>query len=120
MKPLFRYRARLTRVVDGDTVRLDLDLGLKIWVLDQILRLIDIDTPEIRGAERQDGLRSKAFVVERLTGLGPDDLIVETIQDSKGKYGRWLARIHYRREGVWTDLNQELIDTGHAKSLSRA
>ena len=110
----YTYRARYRSAYDGDTVRVDIDLGFGIWFRNQALRLIGIDTPELRGSEREAGLVARNFM--RASLRAARELIVETTldkkgKDKKGKYGRWLARLH--ADGV--DLNQAMIDNGYAK-----
>ena len=110
----YTYRARYRSAYDGDTVRVDIDLGFGIWFRNQALRLVGIDTPELRGSERVAGLVAREFMRARLRAAR--ELIVETTldkkgKDKKGKYGRWLARLW--ADGV--DLNQAMIDNGYAK-----
>jgi len=89
--PAYTYRAVVRSIYDGDTIRVDLDLGFGIWLHDQALRLTEIDTPEIRGVERPDGLRAKAFVEDMIPP--GTEVIVRTFKDRTGKYGRWLAEV---------------------------
>ena len=122
MKPGYCYRARLDRVVDGDTIDVDLDLGFGVWLKGQRLRLEGIDTPEVRGEEREEGLRSKDFVIRALQEVSesgtpkPRDLIVETFKDKRGKYGRWIAIVWYQTgPETYRNLNEELVAHGLAK-----
>lgn len=95
---------------DGDTVRVDLDLGCGAWMMNQVLRLHGIDTPELRGEEREKGLKVRDYVRRRLWGA--ERVIVQTFKDEKGKFGRWLATI-------WLDgenLNEELLAKGMARA----
>lgn len=104
----YRYHGRVRRVVDGDTVRVDLDLGLGVWRHSVALRLLGIDAPELRGPERRQGLAAKQWLT-RL--IGDKEVVVETHRDAQGKYGRWMATI-------WLDdanVNERLIAEGHAR-----
>lgn len=124
---LYEYRAKLVHVVDGDTVDLSVDLGF--YMEGRIrFRLSDIDTPEIRGPERVDGLRSKAYV-EDVLGRA-ENIMIRT--EKAGKFGRWIADIYYRlpedpepilekdESGImtlkakWRHLNKELLEKGLA------
>ena len=106
------YYASLIRVVDGDTVDLEIDLGLKIFTRQRI-RLFGIDTPEIHGVKKDSeefikGAAAKDRVVELLFGK---KLLVETTKDKTGKYGRYLAR-------VWAEdtcINDLLVKEGFAQ-----
>ena len=108
MIDLYTYKARCISVYDGDSVTLDVDLGFNHWMLNQKIRLLGIDTPEIRGPERPEGLVS----AERLRGLiEGKDVIMVSHRDRAGKYGRWLATIYIDN----TNINQLLLEEGWAK-----
>jgi micrococcal nuclease len=104
---MYRYLAKNFSVYDGDTVRCDIDLGFGVWLSNQTLRLYGINTPEVRGPERESGLLAKKWLSDRVLGK---ELTIVTHKDKKGKYGRWLATIYDERE----NLNLELIREGHA------
>lgn len=110
----FLYFYRVETVIsnyDGDTIDVLLDLGLYHYQKVR-LRLYGVDTPELRGQERQVGLQVRDYVAERLSAA--ENIVVQTMKDQQGKYGRWLARIYV--DG--TDLNQELLDLGYAEPYS--
>ena len=108
---VYLYRAVVVNVYDGDTMRADIDLGFNMWVKNMQLRLAGIDTPELRGDERPEGLVARDFVRERLP-VG-NEIYVMTEKDKSGKYGRYIATIFYGSE--LTNLNEELI----AEELAR-
>jgi micrococcal nuclease len=104
----YTYRATITDVYDGDTVTADIDLGLSTWIHGEKLRLNRINAPEIRGAERPAGLVARDWLREKVLG---QSVIVQTIKDRKGKYGRYLAEI-------WLDgqnVNDQMVEAGHAE-----
>jgi micrococcal nuclease len=105
----YEYRARVASVYDGDTIRVNIDLGFDTWKLNETIRLYGIDTPEIRGAERPEGLIAKDYVVSKLP-VGKEITIL-TLRDRKEKYGRYLAIVFC--DGV--NLNEELVDKGLAR-----
>ena len=107
MEPDFTYRAIVTDIYDGDTMTLDIDLGFGIWMYGQKVRLLGIDTPELRGDEREEGLRVRDWVKE-MCPIG-SKIVLESYKDSNGKYGRWLARIHNDRGCI----NDILLDAGY-------
>lgn len=112
---MYSYEAHVNRVIDGDTVELDIDLGFRAMLHNIKCRLIGIDTPESRGKKKcEAGLYAKAVVTDELTGKtvrirSYKDDVVDVNSDS---FGRWLVRI-YLDDG--TDYNQSLIDRGLAK-----
>lgn len=107
---LYWYRAVVKRQYDGDTWYLDIDLGFHNWIHDQAVRLYGLDTPEIRGVERPDGLVALDAVREWCPAGTP--VMINTIKDRTGKYGRWLAYIW--PEGWDQSVNQRLLDEGLA------
>lgn len=105
---LYHYHAIVTKVYDGDTVTLDIDLGLYTWVKGVKARLYGIDAPELRGEERPHGLASRDWL--RLQVLDKE-VVIETIKDKQGKYGRWLCKI-------WLDgrdIIAEMVEAGLAE-----
>jgi micrococcal nuclease len=102
------YKATCTSVYDGDTVTLDIQLGFNITMHKQKIRLLGINTPEVRGSERADGLVSRDRLRELIEGK---EVIIATHKDKGGKYGRLLATIYL--DGV--DINQQLVDEGLAE-----
>lgn len=107
--PTYTYRAVVQAVYDGDTVRVDIDLGCKTWLRDEPIRLSGINAPELRGSHRPDGLAAKAWL-ERKIPPGTQ-IILETAKDKRGKYGRYLGRIWLSG----TDLNAALVAEGLAE-----
>lgn len=103
---MYQYRARLERVVDGDTLDLFVDLGFQIWV-HQRLRVLGIDAPE-RFAP--GGREATAF----LTELIPAGSIVtiDTQKTVSDKYGRWLADVTLSDGRV---LSEVMAEAGHAQ-----
>lgn len=118
----YARKARVERIIDGDTVDVEIDLGFDL-VFRQRLRLFGVDTPELRGEERSRGIAARKFVVAWMDSADflatqestPTDadwpLVIRTIKDQRGKYGRLLARL-YRGDGE--ELCQKLLDTGNA------
>lgn len=111
---MFEYSAVVTNVVDGDTMDLDLDLGLSVHLLARV-RLYGVNTPEKSGASKMKGLEAKAFAE---TWLKNRPITVKTVKDKSEKFGRYLAVIqdasHPEDGTVKATLNQALIDSGNA------
>ena len=110
---LYNYRANVVSIYDGDSVTLDIDLGLGVWSKGQKCRLSGINTPEIRGEERPLGLEAKKRLCELVLGK---QVAISTEKDKTGKYGRWLVTIwDLGDDGVRTNINDLLISEGHAE-----
>ncbi|MFQ5649113.1 MAG: thermonuclease family protein [bacterium] len=111
-RKLYCYRATIISVYDGDTVRADIDLGLKTWVKNEKLRLARINAPELRGDEREAGLAARDFLRDKIL---EHDVIIETLKDKKGKYGRYLVEIWLEQEGEESiNVNDLMVEAGHA------
>ena len=102
---MYEYRAKILRVVDGDTVDVDIDLGFGCWLHKQRIRLYGIDSPESRTRdldEKKYGLMAKEFLKEQLK----DGAVLKTRLDGKGKYGRILGEfITIKETEAGTDAN---------------
>ena len=108
---LYHYKAKVVSVYDGDTCRVDIDLGLNVWVKNEPIRLYRIDAPEIRGDERQKGLLARDFLRQLILGK---EIFLQTIKDKKGKYGRYLGEIWLRVDGEYKNINDLMVEKGHA------
>ena len=108
---MYKYKAKLVRVVDGDTADVMIDLGFNVWTK-QRLRFKGVDTWEKRTRDKEEkirGLAATAFTTEYLEKNNGSF----TIQSyGVGKYGRVLAEIFI--EGEKKSLNQLLLENGHA------
>lgn len=115
---MYEYAARLIKVVDGDTLDLEVDLGFDIH-FNMRVRLQGLDTPELNSKdplERLAALEAKHFV-ER--ALEKATLRILTHKDSQDKYGRYLATVTAVPVDTGlvatTTVNQALLDAGLAK-----
>lgn len=116
---MYEYRAHVNRVVDGDTVDVDIDLGFGIILKDERVRIMGIDTPESRTRDKVEkifGLASK----ERLKELLGKETILKTQinkdgEDMKGKFGRILGDFIVEEwEGEPRLVTEVMIEEGHA------
>ena len=108
---MYEYRANIVRVVDGDTVDVDIDLGFGVWLHKQRIRLYGIDSPESRTRdldEKKYGLMAKEFLKEQLK----DGAVLKTRLDGKGKYGRILGEfITIKETEAGIDANGSPVDS---------
>ena len=111
---MYEYKVNIIKVVDGDTVDVDIDLGFGIWIKDERVRMMGIDTPESRTrdkVEKKFGLASK----EKLKSILGKKAILKTQvnkkgEDMKGKFGRILGDFIIDNKMA----TQILIDEGYA------
>tara|TARA_B100000519_G_scaffold185856_1_gene181381 strand:- start:581 stop:1030 length:450 start_codon:yes stop_codon:yes gene_type:complete len=92
---MYEYKCNVVKVVDGDTVDVDIDLGFGIWMKDERVRIMGIDTPESRTrdlVEKKFGLAAKEKLTELLQGTPVlKTQINKDGEDMKGKFGRILG-----------------------------
>ena len=107
---MYEYRAKVVKVYDGDTITCDIDLGFSVTLRREKIRLLDINAPEIRGADRPTGLESRD-ALRRL--ILDKQVIIKTKKDRKGKYGRWLAHVYLPAATI--SVNDMLVNAGFAQ-----
>jgi len=108
---MFTYKAIVVSVYDGDTCRVDIDLGFGVCKRHEMIRLSDIDAPEVRGEEKIAGFASRDFLRELILGK---EVVIETEKDSQEKYGRYLGRIFIQTPDAYLCVNDHLVKMGHA------
>ena len=110
---LYTYNAIVRRVYDGDTCTVDIDLGLGCWAHGEKIRLYRINAPEVRGKEKSRGLLSRDFLRSK---IDKKRILLQTIKDKKGKYGRYLGEIWLKDEdGNYLNINDLLVQEGYAE-----
>tara|TARA_R110002012_G_scaffold38092_1_gene106414 strand:- start:6249 stop:6602 length:354 start_codon:yes stop_codon:yes gene_type:complete len=109
---MYTYKAKLDRIIDGDTVDAHIDLGFDVTIHKRI-RLAGIDTPESRTRdleEKAKGLAAKARLEELLK---EENFVLESKE--VGKYGRVLGTLHIYPEGnLPVNVNETLVKEGYA------
>ncbi len=114
----FAYRFSVDRVIDGDTIEGDIDLGFSVHLDDQRLRLLRVNTPERKGSTRAAGDRAKAFT-ERWLRDHTNIVIHSRKRDprhaEKDSFGRYLVEVYGDDEGGQQScLNDALLESGNA------
>ena len=104
---LYLYRAVCTSVYDGDTVTLDIDLGFGHWIKGRKCRLFGINTPELRGDDKESGIAARNRLRQLINN---QPVLIKSIKDKSGKFGRLLVEIYCHGANV----NQQLINERHA------
>jgi len=117
---MYEYRAKVIKVVDGDTVDVDIELGFGVVLADERVRIMGIDTPESRTRDKVEDLFGEAAKA-RVKELLSEDVILKTEvsksgEDMKGKFGRILGDFMVERfeNGKAERLTDILIEEGHA------
>ena len=119
---MYEYRCKVLKVIDGDTVDVDIDLGFGIVLKDERVRLMGIDTPESRTrdkVEKQFGLASKKRLKEMLDNKSGPILktqINKKGEDMKGKFGRILGNfnVYCPKTDSWRMVTDIMVEEGHA------
>lgn len=112
---MYQYKCKIIKVVDGDTVDVDIDLGFGVWLKDERVRIMGIDTPESRTSDKVEDLFGE-MAKARLKELLKHGAILQTEvdkngEDMKGKFGRILGDFILEDGRRVTEV---LIEEGHA------
>ena len=118
---MYEYKCKVLRVVDGDTVDVDIDLGFGVWLHRERVRVKGIDTPESRTrdkVEKKFGLAAKSHVKDMLP-IGSIQILKTEVdksgEDAKGKFGRILGDFLLDQDdGSIKRLTEIMIEDGHA------
>lgn len=106
---MYEYKATLNRIIDGDTIDVNIDLGFGIQIKQRV-RLHGINTPETRTLDLDEKKRGNA-AKDRLKQLLPKDFKIETILNKRGKYGRVLGILWVNDENI----NDKMVTEGYAE-----
>lgn len=127
---MYEYECKIVRVIDGDSIVLDIDLGFGLWIHNESIRLFGVDCPECRSRDKEEkaaGLAAKRFV-ERFLQVG-ETYTLNT--QGKGKFGRYLGTISNETETVNKALinehlavvyygqNKDEVEAAHIENRSR-
>jgi micrococcal nuclease len=103
---MFQYKAVITNVVDGDTFDMDIDLGFNIHIHERV-RLLDIDTPEKFGKEKELGLLVKEYAGINFCGA---TVVIKSekadVAANTDSFGRWLVRVDVDGEDICDIYNK--------------
>ena len=128
---MYHYKIKkITKVIDGDTIEIDLDLGFGVWYRNQRVRLNGIDTPESRTKDKDEKIRgelSKSKLKELIeekrvkitTAIDPDDKfgrILGIIETKEGiNVNEWLITNNYAV--AYKGQNKDLVQEAHQKNI---
>ena len=106
---MYQYKATLNRIIDGDTIDVNVDLGFDVKIKQRV-RLYGINTPEVRTKdlkEKQKGIEATEYLKKIL----PKEFVIETILNKRGKYGRVLGILWVKD----VNINEKMVNEGYAK-----
>ena len=112
---MYEYRCKIVKIIDGDTVDVDIDLGFGVWLHKERVRLYGIDTPESRTRdldEKKYGLIAKDMITKFMPVDSFQTLITQ--KDKSGKYGRILGKFKVNDGNYDIILNDWMITNHHA------
>ena len=112
---MYEYKVNILKVVDGDTVDVDIDLGFGCWLRNERVRIVGIDTPESRTSDRIEKVFGEA-AKQRLTSLlSSEATLISQIskmgENMKGKFGRILGDFKTINDQI---VSTTLLEEGHA------
>jgi len=110
---MYTYKAIVIDIIDGDTIKTDIDLGFGIWLRGQSIRLAKINAPELKGATFKAAQESKEFLKSLILNKW---IMIRTEKDNKEKYGRWLGTILLEEDKNLIDINHKMVAEGYAKT----
>ena len=116
---MYEYKTNLIKVVDGDTVDVDIDLGFGIWLRNERVRIMGIDTPESRTSDEVEKLFGKAASrrLKELLGKSPTlrTQVAPDGVDMKGKFGRILGDfdVYCPTTDAWRPVTTVMSEEGH-------
>lgn len=108
---MYEYNCKVLRVVDGDTVDVDIDLGFSVVLRNQRIRLLGIDAPESRTRDLEEKKLGKN-ATRFLEGILGETCILRTTLDKKGKYGRILGTLYDNPYDI--SINEQMVQAGQA------
>ena len=115
--PKSNYRARCIKVVDGDTLDLEVDIGFHLREIGRF-RVLDINTAELHDkdpAKRALAVKAKETVIELMkTPVGVEWPLLISTEKDPDNFGRWLVGVQFEQSGSLVDLGQTLIGMGLA------
>ena len=127
---MYEYECKIVRVIDGDSIVVDIDLGFGLWIHGESIRLFGVDCPECRSRDKEEkaaGIAAKKFVTRRLQLGGTYTLSTQ----GKGKFGRYLgiisdhagsvnkALINEHLAVVYYGQSKDDVEAAHIENRSR-
>ena len=111
---MWNYKAKIVRVVDGDTYDVEVDLGFYIYHVIRV-RLRGVDTPEVFGPNATpEGKIASQYVKDLIEG---EEVIITTYKSKPTTFGRWEADVQFTNNGELKQLSEYLVEQGFATKV---
>ena len=112
----YEYHAKVLRVIDGDTIELEIDLGFGVFKKEKV-RLARVDTPEVYGVKKESAEYQIGKLASEYTEhwLSVANYRVTVKTEKTGKYGRYIAEVN---SSDGRNLSDDLLENGHATLYS--
>ena len=112
---MYEYKVNILKVVDGDTVDVDIDLGFGCWLRNERVRIVGIDCPESRTSDRIEKVFGEAAKQRVTSLLSSEATLISQIskmgENMKGKFGRILGDFKTINDQI---ISTTLMEEGHA------
>jgi len=114
---VYIYKGKVIEVVDGDTVKVDIDLGFNASIK-VTSRVLNLDTPEFtKSSCLEEQYRGRLAISEaKDILLGKHIILISKKRKSTDSFGRYLFQIFYKQNGIWKEYSVTMIENGHEKS----
>ena len=116
---MYEYKVNILKVVDGDTVDVDIDLGFGCWLRNERVRIVGIDTPESRTSDKIEKVFGEAAKQRVTSLLSSEATLISQIskmgENMKGKFGRILGDFKTINDQI---ISTTLMEEGHAVAYS--
>ena len=113
---MYEYRCKVVKIIDGDTVDVDIDLGFGVWLKKERIRMYGIDTPESTNKRlgRKEVWTCCKEIHYRVCWMMRVVLFLRTRKDAEGKFGRILGELWRTTDFADKSINDYMIDKRHA------
>ena len=116
---MYEYKVNILKVVDGDTVDVDIDLGFGVWLRNERVRIVGIDCPESRTSDKIEKVFGEAAKQRVTSLLSSEATLISQIskmgENMKGKFGRILGDFKTINDQI---ISTTLMEEGHAVAYS--
>jgi endonuclease YncB( thermonuclease family) len=110
----YRFELTSVRIIDGDTYEGDLHFPLGVVLSSEKVRLLNVDTPEVVGVRKKEGLEAKGYI-RTLFRKGRVWVAIPRNKKQRDSFGRVLGAVYIQGNDRWYNVGRELIKRGYVK-----